>query len=155
MEMPLYFQLLSALFSSLSHFFFRLEINKMYYIHIASMPGSFCCSSAFALFSSAGTRSDTGNVHRKVVRQVRCARLFWCACVARLESPLVGTEAGCISPVCGLVRSAEHLCCICNNPPVPSRLSPLCLLLFFFFFNVSLHTHTYINIYISLLCPEF
>ena len=41
MEMPLYFQLLSALFSSLSHFCFCLEINKMYYIHIASMPGSF------------------------------------------------------------------------------------------------------------------
>lgn len=86
----------------------------------------------------------------RVMHQVHCVYLFWCAYIARLESPIVGMEVHCISPVCGLVRSAEHPCYICNNPAVPSWLSPPLCLLFIFFFNVSLHTHTHIYKYIHI-----
>lgn len=116
------------------------------------MLGCFCFTSAFLVLSSPVKHSDPQNVHHIHVRSPLCT--FDSACTAQLESPIMGMELHCISPVCGLVRSAEHLCCISNNPPIPSLLSPLCLFIFSlngsFVHFLSLHIHIYIYDYNSV-----
>lgn len=128
-----------------SAIFFCLEINKMYYIHIASMPGSFCCSPAFSLFSSAVTRLDTENVHQSHAPSPLCTFVLVCLhCSAWVSHRGDGGSLH----ISGLWPCQVSRASVLYLQQLARPLLALSRLLFIFFLQCEptyIHTHT--NIY--------
>lgn len=125
--------------------FFCLEINKMYYIHIASMPGSFCSSSAFSLLSRAATRLE--NVHHSHVPSPLCTFVLVCLHCSAWDSHCGDRGSLHISGLwpCQVSRASV----LYLQQPVHPLLALSCLL--FFFSSMWAYTHTYTQIYIHIL----